>query len=182
MTFALLVVPAPGDRAHRLGRDQDRQRPLQVGPDAQRLGDRRAGARPGAAHCRRRRRVRHRHRAVAAVGRVARVERGGQPADGPRMARGRARSDSSPPAPNIRELEGLHDLRTRSSGTVRFAQFHVWVPADWTVQEAHDRLDRGRGGAAGALPGHRDPDPRRSGRPDRPRDPASLRTSRSKRE
>jgi ferrous-iron efflux pump FieF len=39
------------------------------------------------------------------------------------------------------QLEGLHDLRTRSSGTVRFAQFHVWVPADWTVQEAHDRLD-----------------------------------------
>ncbi|HVE00120.1 MAG TPA: cation diffusion facilitator family transporter [Sphingomicrobium sp.] len=40
------------------------------------------------------------------------------------------------------ELEGLHDLRTRTSGNVRFAQFHVWVPADWTVQEAHDRLDR----------------------------------------
>lgn len=40
------------------------------------------------------------------------------------------------------ELKGLHDLRTRTSGTVRFAQFHVWVPADWTVQEAHDRLDR----------------------------------------
>ena len=40
------------------------------------------------------------------------------------------------------ELEGLHDLRTRTSGTVRFAQFHVWVPADWTVKQAHDRLDR----------------------------------------
>jgi len=39
------------------------------------------------------------------------------------------------------ELEGLHDLRTRTSGTVRFVQFHVWVPADWTVQQAHDRLD-----------------------------------------
>jgi ferrous-iron efflux pump FieF len=39
------------------------------------------------------------------------------------------------------ELEGLHDLRTRKSGTLRFVQFHVWVPADWTVQEAHDRLD-----------------------------------------
>jgi ferrous-iron efflux pump FieF len=39
------------------------------------------------------------------------------------------------------ELAGLHDLRTRSSGTHNFAQFHVWVPADWTVQEAHDRLD-----------------------------------------
>ena len=39
------------------------------------------------------------------------------------------------------ELAGLHDLRTRSSGTHYFAQFHVWVPANWTVQEAHDRLD-----------------------------------------
>jgi len=39
------------------------------------------------------------------------------------------------------ELAGLHDLRTRSSGTSRFVQFHVWVPADWTVQKAHDRLD-----------------------------------------
>jgi ferrous-iron efflux pump FieF len=40
------------------------------------------------------------------------------------------------------ELAGLHDFRTRTSGTHYFAQFHVWVPADWTVQEAHDRLDR----------------------------------------
>jgi ferrous-iron efflux pump FieF len=39
------------------------------------------------------------------------------------------------------ELSGLHDFRTRSSGTHYFAQFHVWVPADWTVQQAHDRLD-----------------------------------------
>jgi ferrous-iron efflux pump FieF len=40
------------------------------------------------------------------------------------------------------ELRGLHDLRTRKSGTLRFVQFHVWVPADWTVRQAHDRLDR----------------------------------------
>jgi ferrous-iron efflux pump FieF len=40
------------------------------------------------------------------------------------------------------EFRGLHDLRTRKSGTLRFVQFHVWVPAHWTVQEAHDRLDR----------------------------------------
>ena len=39
------------------------------------------------------------------------------------------------------ELAGLHDLRTRSSGTHHFAQFHVWVPSHWTVKEAHDRLD-----------------------------------------
>ena len=40
------------------------------------------------------------------------------------------------------ELAGLHDFRTRSSGTHFFAQFHVWVPPEWTVQQAHDRLDR----------------------------------------
>lgn len=40
------------------------------------------------------------------------------------------------------ELAGIHDLRTRTSGTLRFVQFHVWVPAHWTVKEAHDRLDR----------------------------------------
>jgi len=40
------------------------------------------------------------------------------------------------------ELAGLHDLRTRTSGTHQFAQFHVWVPADWTVRHAHDRMDR----------------------------------------
>ena len=40
------------------------------------------------------------------------------------------------------ELVGLHDLRTRSSGTHRFVQFHVWVPGDWTVREAHERMER----------------------------------------
>jgi ferrous-iron efflux pump FieF len=40
------------------------------------------------------------------------------------------------------ELQGLHDLRTRKSGTLRFVQFHVWLPAHWTVQQAHDRLDK----------------------------------------
>jgi ferrous-iron efflux pump FieF len=40
------------------------------------------------------------------------------------------------------ELAGLHDFRTRVSGAHHFAQFHVWVPPQWTVKEAHDRLDR----------------------------------------
>ena len=40
------------------------------------------------------------------------------------------------------ELAGLHDVRTRTSGIHHFVQFHVWVPGDWTVQEAHDRMDR----------------------------------------
>ena len=39
------------------------------------------------------------------------------------------------------ELKGLHDFRTRRSGLLRFVQFHVWVPADWTVRHAHDMLD-----------------------------------------
>jgi ferrous-iron efflux pump FieF len=39
------------------------------------------------------------------------------------------------------ELGGLHDLRTRTSGAHRFVQFHVWVPGDWTVAEAHERMD-----------------------------------------
>ena len=39
------------------------------------------------------------------------------------------------------ELDGLHDMRTRTSGSNHFVQFHVWVPADWTVRHAHDRLD-----------------------------------------
>ena len=39
------------------------------------------------------------------------------------------------------ELAGLHDLRTRTSGSHHFVQFHVWVPGEWTVRDAHDRLD-----------------------------------------
>lgn len=51
------------------------------------------------------------------------------------------------------ELAGLHDLRTRSSGTHNFAQFHVWVPADWTVKEAHDRLDAAEEALQARFPG-----------------------------
>ena len=51
------------------------------------------------------------------------------------------------------ELQGLHDLRTRKSGTLRFVQFHVWVPAEWTVQEAHDRLDAVEEELQGRFPG-----------------------------
>jgi len=61
------------------------------------------------------------------------------------------------------ELAGLHDFRTRSSGTHYFAQFHVWVPADWTVREAHDRLDRAEEALQKRFPGteiliHLDPE------------------------
>ncbi len=51
------------------------------------------------------------------------------------------------------ELKGLHDLRTRKSGTLRFVQFHVWVPADWSVQQAHDRLDAAEEALQQKFPG-----------------------------
>ena len=40
------------------------------------------------------------------------------------------------------ELSNLHDLRTRTSGTRHFVQFHVDLPALLTVGEAHDIIDR----------------------------------------
>jgi len=51
------------------------------------------------------------------------------------------------------ELAGIHDLRTRTSGTHHFAQFHVWVPGDWSVKEAHDRLDRAEEAIQARFPG-----------------------------
>ncbi len=39
------------------------------------------------------------------------------------------------------ELRGVHDLRTRTSGNRDFAQFHVWVDPQMTVQEAHRVMD-----------------------------------------
>ncbi|WP_274698492.1 cation diffusion facilitator family transporter [Aurantiacibacter sp. D1-12] len=40
------------------------------------------------------------------------------------------------------ELAKMHDLRTRTSGTQDFAQFHVDLPAQMTVEEAHDIIER----------------------------------------
>ena len=39
------------------------------------------------------------------------------------------------------ELRGIHDFRTRTSGTQDFVQFHVWVDATMTVAEAHRVMD-----------------------------------------
>ena len=39
------------------------------------------------------------------------------------------------------ELRGIHDLRTRSSGSHDFVQFHVWVDPDMSVAEAHRVMD-----------------------------------------
>jgi ferrous-iron efflux pump FieF len=38
-------------------------------------------------------------------------------------------------------LKGIHDLRTRSSGSRDFVQFHVWVDPDMTVADAHEVMD-----------------------------------------
>lgn len=43
------------------------------------------------------------------------------------------------------ELSNLHDLRTRTSGTRDFVQFHVDLPATLSVGEAHDIIDRVEG-------------------------------------
>jgi ferrous-iron efflux pump FieF len=39
------------------------------------------------------------------------------------------------------ELKGIHDLRTRTSGSRSFVQFHVWVDGAMTVAEAHRVMD-----------------------------------------
>ncbi len=39
------------------------------------------------------------------------------------------------------ELRGIHDFRTRRSGTQDFAQFHMYVAPDMTVAQAHDVMD-----------------------------------------
>lgn len=40
------------------------------------------------------------------------------------------------------ELSHLHDLRTRTSGGIDFVQFHVDLPRDYTVAQAHDIIER----------------------------------------
>ena len=75
------------------------------------------------------------------------------------------------------ELQGLHDLRTRKSGTLRFVQFHVWVPADWTVR-THDRLDRVEEELQHRFPGT-DLDPTSTRRADGPRNLAQRHSEQS---
>lgn len=36
------------------------------------------------------------------------------------------------------EMQGIHELRTRTSGGHDFAQFHIWLDPDMTVAQAHD--------------------------------------------
>ncbi len=46
----------------------------------------------------------------------------------------------------------FHALRTRQSGSRRFADFHLLVPGSLTVREAHDLADRIEDALGGALP------------------------------
>ncbi|HWH21722.1 MAG TPA: cation diffusion facilitator family transporter [Allosphingosinicella sp.] len=61
------------------------------------------------------------------------------------------------------ELRGIHDLRTRTSGSKDFVQFHVWVDPDMTVAEAHKVMDEVEHKLAEEFPGaeiliHLDPE------------------------
>ncbi|MFZ4746481.1 MAG: cation diffusion facilitator family transporter [Sphingomonas sp.] len=61
------------------------------------------------------------------------------------------------------DLSGIHDLRTRSSGTQNFVQFHVWVDPHMTVAEAHRVMDEVEHTLEHEFPGtevliHVDPD------------------------
>ncbi len=47
----------------------------------------------------------------------------------------------------------FHDLKTRGAGSVRFAEFHLVVPASMTVSEAHDICDRIENGLKKAMAG-----------------------------
>jgi ferrous-iron efflux pump FieF len=69
-------------------------------------------------------------------------------------------------------FESLHDLRTRSSGSQDFAQFHIHVPAGMTVAQAHDVVEALEARLEAEFPGteiliHVDPE----GQVDRPGEP-----------
>lgn len=58
---------------------------------------------------------------------------------------------------------GIHDFRTRTSGTSDFVQFHVWVDPDMTVADAHRVMDEIEAMLMAEFPGteviiHPDPD------------------------
>jgi len=70
------------------------------------------------------------------------------------------------------EAKGIHDVRTRSSGTHDFAQFHIWVDPKMTVEAAHEVVEAIEGDLAMEFPGcevliHLDPE----GQVDHPGDP-----------
>ncbi len=76
-------------------------------------------------------------------------------------------------------VDGVHELRTRSSGVTDFIQFHVWLDPGMTVACAHDIVDEIEADVAATFPGaeiliHVDP----LGHYDRPQVARSLRRMR----
>ncbi|MBX3561142.1 MAG: cation diffusion facilitator family transporter [Sphingomonas sp.] len=51
------------------------------------------------------------------------------------------------------EVRGVHDVRTRSSGPVEHAQFHIWVDPAMRVARAHDLIEAIEGDLAAEFPG-----------------------------
>ena len=51
------------------------------------------------------------------------------------------------------ELKGLHDLRTRTSGSTDFVQFHMWMDPELTVARAHDVVEDIEKRLAAEFPG-----------------------------
>src|SRR3546814_13122031 len=62
------------------------------------------------------------------------------------------------------ESKGIHDLRTRTSGTPDFVQFHVWVDPAMTVAHAHQVMDEVEEKLAAAFPGTERSEARREGK------------------
>jgi ferrous-iron efflux pump FieF len=50
-------------------------------------------------------------------------------------------------------LSGLHDLRTRTSGTHDFVQFHVWMDPQMSVAHAHDVMEEAEDALIARFPG-----------------------------
>jgi len=50
-------------------------------------------------------------------------------------------------------VDGVHELRTRSSGVTDFIQFHVWLAPEMTVACAHAIVDEIEADVASAFPG-----------------------------
>lgn len=60
-------------------------------------------------------------------------------------------------------FRGIHDLRTRTSGALDFAQFHAWVDPEMTIAEAHGFVEAAEQALEAAFPGtevliHLDPE------------------------
>lgn len=51
------------------------------------------------------------------------------------------------------ELKGLHDLRTRTSGSTDFVQFHIWMDPSMTIADAHIVTERIEHSLAREFPG-----------------------------